>query len=161
MAFETLGEGGKKAFVHYFFYRTPTSFLAQDGHVHLSYVCRVKTLLLEEVWKACTACSWKTEGLPPKTAHGQVKIKNPNVVPKITGINTTEKRGCQVRKYFKSELPIVYSRFTSDRQPKDQQLPYMSCRMEGDCRKRKVIVRAQNTALWGSYYWKKSLVSKI
>lgn len=41
-------------------------------------------------------CS-RTEGLPPKTACRQVKTKSPNVVPKITGINTTEKRGYQVR----------------------------------------------------------------
>lgn len=92
-AFETLGEGGKKAFVHYFFYRTPTSFLAQDGHIHVSYVCRVKkTQFLEEVWKAGMACSWKTEGLPPKTACRQVKIKSPNVAPKITGIRPQKKK---------------------------------------------------------------------
>lgn len=109
--------------MHYFFYKTPILFPAQDGHVHVSYVCRVKKVqFLEEVWKACMAHSWKTEGLPPKTVCRQVQINSSNVVPKITGLNTTEKR--VTRSESTSELlPIVYSRFTSERQPKGQQLP--------------------------------------
>lgn len=102
-----LGGGEKKPFVHYFFYRIPTSFLAQDGHAHASYMCRVKKAqFLEAAWKACTACS--TKGLPPKTASRQVEIKSPNAVTKITGTNTTEKRGYQVREYFRS---ATYSLF--------------------------------------------------
>lgn len=61
MAFDTLGTKKK---VHNFFYRTPASFLAQDGHACVIRVCRVKKttictalLLLEKVWKACTVCS--------------------------------------------------------------------------------------------------------
>lgn len=55
---DTLGVRTGEAFVHYFFYRTCTSFLSQDGQVHVSYVCRVKKAqFLEDVWKACTVCS--------------------------------------------------------------------------------------------------------